>query len=167
MPKRAKWRRPLDGDGFGREDLGTWGLGDWEAWRMLSLVTPSPRHPVTPSPRHPVTPSPRHPVTPLPRYPVTPLPPFAAHPYTGLHHRLLDNRKGMTALSSQRKPNEATQMNNKSITPNPQQPVDRVPTGQLPSALAELSEATLEGANVLPGIGHDSPCRCSWDGDDE
>jgi bacteriocin leader peptide (microcyclamide/patellamide family) len=73
----------------------------------------------------------------------------------------------MTALSSQRKPNEATQMNNKSITPNPQQPVDRVPTGQLPSALAELSEATLEGANVLPGIGHDSPCRCSWDGDDE
>jgi bacteriocin leader peptide (microcyclamide/patellamide family) len=134
---------------------------------MLSLVTPSPRHPVTPSPRHPVTPSPRHPVTPLPRYPVTPLPPFAAHPYTGLHHRLLDNRKGMTALSSQRKPNEATQMNNKSITPNPQQPVDRVPTGQLPSALAELSEATLEGANVLPGIGHDSPCRCSWDGDDE
>ena len=47
-------------------------------------------------------------------------------------------------------------MNNKSITPNPQQPVDRVPTGQLPSALAELSEAALESAaGVLPegGVG--------------
>jgi bacteriocin leader peptide (microcyclamide/patellamide family) len=40
-------------------------------------------------------------------------------------------------------------MNNKSITPNPQQPVDRVPTGQLPSALAELSEAALS-SGVLP-----------------
>ena len=61
-------------------------------------------------------------------------------------------------------------MNNKSITPNPQQPVDRVPTGQLPSALAELSEATLEGTNVLPGSFScfgDSGCFCSWDGDDE
>jgi bacteriocin leader peptide (microcyclamide/patellamide family) len=60
-------------------------------------------------------------------------------------------------------------MNNKSITPNPQQPVDRVPTGQLPSALAELSEAQLDG-----GIGSSSgpgmcmkPCLCSYDGDDE
>jgi bacteriocin leader peptide (microcyclamide/patellamide family) len=43
-------------------------------------------------------------------------------------------------------------MNNKSITPNPQQPVDRVPTGQLPSALAELSEAALVEANVLPSF---------------
>jgi len=34
-------------------------------------------------------------------------------------------------------------MNNKSITPNPQQPVDRVPTGQLPSALADLGEVAL------------------------
>ncbi len=58
-------------------------------------------------------------------------------------------------------------MNNKSITPNPQQPVDRVPTGQLPSALAELSEATLEGANVLPGGFEFCGCACSWDGDDE
>ena len=62
-------------------------------------------------------------------------------------------------------------MNNKSITPNPQQPVDRVPTGQLPSALAELSEAALS-AGVLPlknpnatdgGVGN----YCSYDGDDE
>jgi bacteriocin leader peptide (microcyclamide/patellamide family) len=41
-------------------------------------------------------------------------------------------------------------MNHKSITPNPQQPVDRVPTGQLPSALAELSEAELSARGVLP-----------------
>ncbi len=41
-------------------------------------------------------------------------------------------------------------MNNKSITPNPQQPVDRIPTGQLPSALAELSEAELSARGVLP-----------------
>jgi bacteriocin leader peptide (microcyclamide/patellamide family) len=159
-------------------DLGTGRLGGLETRRLGGLETRRLGglenvifgHPVTPSPRHPVTPSPRHPVTPLPRYPVTPLPPFAAHPYTGLHHRLLDNRKGMTALSSQRKPNEATQMNNKSITPNPQQPVDRVPTGQLPSALAELSEATLEGANVLPGSSMFEARAlgaCSWDGDDE
>ena len=63
-------------------------------------------------------------------------------------------------------------MNNKSITPNPQQPVDRVPTGQLPSALAELSEAALSGtltSDVLP-LG-DFVCAafgiCSYDGDDE
>ena len=63
-------------------------------------------------------------------------------------------------------------MNNKSISPNPQQPVDRVPTGQLPSALAELSEATLDGAdgNVLPGrkgTGKGTGGQCSYDGDDE
>ncbi|MBD2427271.1 DUF5837 family cyanobactin class RiPP [Phormidium sp. FACHB-1136] len=55
-------------------------------------------------------------------------------------------------------------MNNKSITPNPQQPVDRVPTGQLPSALAELSEVATCGPSNHLGehIG-----RCSYDGDDE
>ena len=68
-------------------------------------------------------------------------------------------------------------MNHKSITPNPQQPVDRVPTGQLPSALAELSEAALESAaGVLSvcGRGRDpqkvldrSDGFCSYDGDDE
>ena len=60
-------------------------------------------------------------------------------------------------------------MNNKSITPNPQQPVDRVPTGQLPSALAELSEAALS-AGVLPGDGQFRGWfdeYCSYDGDDE
>ena len=43
-------------------------------------------------------------------------------------------------------------MNKKTITPNPQQPVDRVPTGQLPTALAELSEDALGcgSAHVLP-----------------
>ena len=61
-------------------------------------------------------------------------------------------------------------MNNKSISPNPQQPVDRVPAGQLPSALAELSEAELSaGAGaVLPvGIGLNRLGGCSYDGDDE
>jgi bacteriocin leader peptide (microcyclamide/patellamide family) len=62
-------------------------------------------------------------------------------------------------------------MNNKSITPNPQQPVDRVPTGQLPSALAELSEAALESAaGVLPmssWCGCMGRNTCSYDGDDE
>ena len=78
-------------------------------------------------------------------------------------------------------------MNNKSISPNPQQPVDRVPAGQLPSALAELSEAELS-AGVLPGLMTDGElggkkykgmsnemryelnnnrCVCSYDGDDE
>ena len=57
-------------------------------------------------------------------------------------------------------------MNNKSITPNPQQPVDRVPTGQLPSALAELSEAALS-AEVLPQRRGQTHGYCSYDGDDE
>ena len=109
---------------------------------------------------------------PLPLLPLSqsPLPPFAAPPYTGPCHRLLDNRKRLTASSGQIvNLNEETQMNNKSITPNPQQPVDRVPTGQLPSALAELSEAALESAaGVLPL----TSCAvaipwCSYDGDDE
>ena len=60
-------------------------------------------------------------------------------------------------------------MNNKSITPNPQQPVDRVPTGQLPSALAELSEAELSaGAGAVLPVGICSEMiACSYDGDDE
>jgi bacteriocin leader peptide (microcyclamide/patellamide family) len=61
-------------------------------------------------------------------------------------------------------------MNNKSITPNPQQPVDRVPTGQLPSALAELSEAELSARGVLPLAADFAMCPClfcSYDGDDE
>jgi bacteriocin leader peptide (microcyclamide/patellamide family) len=63
-------------------------------------------------------------------------------------------------------------MNHKSIAPNPQQPVDRVPTGQLPSALAELSEAELS-EGVLPlstsmkHRGREEGRRCSYDGDDE
>jgi bacteriocin leader peptide (microcyclamide/patellamide family) len=56
-------------------------------------------------------------------------------------------------------------MNNKSISPNLQQPVDRVPTGQLPSALAELSEEAL-GLHVLP-LYDDIMCKCSYAGDDE
>ncbi|MFO7032067.1 microcyclamide/patellamide family RiPP, partial [Limnospira fusiformis CCALA 023] len=40
-------------------------------------------------------------------------------------------------------------MNKKNISPNPQQPVDRVPTGQLPSALAELSEEAIGSLEAL------------------
>jgi bacteriocin leader peptide (microcyclamide/patellamide family) len=61
-------------------------------------------------------------------------------------------------------------MNNKSITPNPQQPVDRVPTGQLPSALAELSEAELSDCQVRISYQVPGACTkvfCSFDGDDE
>ena len=73
---------------------------------------------------------------------------------------------------SQINPSQATEippMNNKSISPNLQQPVDRVPTGQLPSALAELSEAQLDGgigSSAGPGMCM-QPCLCSYDGDDE
>ena len=61
---------------------------------------------------------------------------------------LLSGLKSFCSEPNQPKPaTEIPPMNNKSISPNPQQPVDRVPTGQLPSALAELSEATLVDAN--------------------
>jgi bacteriocin leader peptide (microcyclamide/patellamide family) len=65
-------------------------------------------------------------------------------------------------------------MNKKNITPNPTQPVDRIPTGQLPSALAELSEDTLSGHGVLPSVTvvggiagglYCVPRVCSYDGD--
>ena len=62
-------------------------------------------------------------------------------------------------------------MNKKNITPNPQQPVDRVPTGQLPTLLAELEEATLSGTHTLPTkVGtRSSSCFmfCSYDGEDD
>jgi bacteriocin leader peptide (microcyclamide/patellamide family) len=56
-------------------------------------------------------------------------------------------------------------MNKKNISPNPQQPIDRVPTGQLPSALAELSEESL-GSQALACC-REIAGRCSYDGDDE
>ncbi|MCW6035565.1 DUF5837 family protein [Spirulina subsalsa FACHB-351] len=61
-------------------------------------------------------------------------------------------------------------MDKKNITPNPQQPVDRVPSGQLPSALAELSEEAI-GSLALPAEGPAGMCSCrcvcSYEGDDE
>ncbi|MEM9214510.1 MAG: DUF5837 family cyanobactin class RiPP [Cyanobacteria bacterium P01_F01_bin.150] len=60
-------------------------------------------------------------------------------------------------------------MNKKTITPNPKKPVARIPTGQLPSELLELSEDTLSGAGVRPA--NQGACsnqqQCSFDGDDE
>ncbi|NER34299.1 MAG: microcyclamide/patellamide family RiPP [Oscillatoria sp. SIO1A7] len=60
-------------------------------------------------------------------------------------------------------------MDKKNISPNPQQPVDRVPSGQLPSALAELSEEALAGGAFGPLKQNcsDSYCACSFDGDEE
>ncbi len=57
-------------------------------------------------------------------------------------------------------------MNKKKITPNPQQPVDRVTTGKLPNLLAELEEASLSGTQTLPQMIGGCIC-CSYDGEDE
>ncbi|NER80831.1 MAG: microcyclamide/patellamide family RiPP [Leptolyngbya sp. SIO1D8] len=60
-------------------------------------------------------------------------------------------------------------MNKKNIFPNLQKPVDRVSTGQLPSALAELTEETLSGTYVLPSVleYRFSGGACSYSGDNE
>ncbi|MEA5420815.1 DUF5837 family cyanobactin class RiPP [Spirulina sp. CCNP1310] len=62
-------------------------------------------------------------------------------------------------------------MNKKNISPNPQQPVDRVPTGQLPTALAELSEESLGSQAQASWIDYDTKQQmsftCSYDGEDE
>ena len=83
---------------------------------------------------------------------------------------LLSGLKSFCSEPNQPKPaTEIPPMNNKSISPNLLQPVDRVPTGQLPSALAELSEAQLDGgigSSAGPGMCM-KPCLCSYDGDDE
>lgn len=42
-------------------------------------------------------------------------------------------------------------MNKKSIVPNLTQPIHRIPTGQWPNILAELSEDTLKDSSVFPG----------------
>ncbi|MDT9180894.1 MAG: DUF5837 family protein [Limnospira sp. PMC 1291.21] len=57
-------------------------------------------------------------------------------------------------------------MDKKNISPNPLQPIDRVPSGQLPSALAELSEEAI-GSLALASAGTCGVCRCSYEGDDE
>jgi bacteriocin leader peptide (microcyclamide/patellamide family) len=64
-------------------------------------------------------------------------------------------------------------MNPKTLAPQLQPPVERVPTGQLPSALAELSEAALNVEDILvsflnsDGLIEPWYCSCSYDGDDE
>ncbi|MDT9200429.1 MULTISPECIES: DUF5837 family cyanobactin class RiPP [Limnospira] len=58
-------------------------------------------------------------------------------------------------------------MNKKNISPNPQQPVDRVPTGQLPSALAELSEEAIGSQISSLAVHGQCRSRCSYEGDDE
>ncbi|CDM96178.1 DUF5837 family cyanobactin class RiPP [Limnospira indica] len=58
-------------------------------------------------------------------------------------------------------------MNKKNISPNPLQPIDRVPTGQLPSALAELSEEAIGSQAQAASIRLPDPSFCSYEGDDE
>ncbi|MDY6784466.1 MAG: DUF5837 family cyanobactin class RiPP [Cyanobacteriota bacterium] len=61
-------------------------------------------------------------------------------------------------------------MNKKTISPNPQQPVERKPAGQLPTALAELAEAALSDAALPADFQHQvvlGMCLCSYDGDDD
>ena len=62
-------------------------------------------------------------------------------------------------------------MNQKNISPNPQQPVDRQPTGKLPNLLAELEEASLSSTFVMPaksmGDLFFGCAMCSYDGEDE
>ena len=59
-------------------------------------------------------------------------------------------------------------MDQKNISPNPQQPVDRQPTGKLPNLLAELEEASLSSASVVIPQSLSHPIlECSYDGEDE
>jgi len=84
---------------------------------------------------------------------------------------LLSGLKSFCSEPNQPKPaTEIPPMNNKSITPSFQQPVVRFASGQLPSALAELSEAVLS-SDVLPlsrwsGDPRDG-AACSYDGSDD
>jgi bacteriocin leader peptide (microcyclamide/patellamide family) len=76
-------------------------------------------------------------------------------------------------------------MNNQNLMPNQAQPIDRITTGQLPSALSELSEEMLQGTDFgadvtasacypcMPSFDSEvtasiGPCvfMCSFDGDD-
>lgn len=59
-------------------------------------------------------------------------------------------------------------MNNQNLMPNQAQPIDRITTGQLPSALAELSEEMLQGTDFgaeVAAAGFPIPCMCSFDGE--
>jgi bacteriocin leader peptide (microcyclamide/patellamide family) len=60
-------------------------------------------------------------------------------------------------------------MNNQNLMPNQAQPIDRITTGQLSSALTELSEEMLQGtdfgAEVTAAFAC-VPCAPSFDGDD-
>ena len=61
-------------------------------------------------------------------------------------------------------------MNKKNITPNPQQPINRVTTGKLPNLLAELQEASLSGTHTLPQYSklEEATCIfCSYEGEEE
>ncbi|MGB3536036.1 MAG: DUF5837 family cyanobactin class RiPP [Microcoleaceae cyanobacterium] len=61
-------------------------------------------------------------------------------------------------------------MDKKNITPEQNQPINRITNGQLPTELAELSEEILQDEAFAPVLeAHGGGCfmgRCSFDGDD-
>ncbi|MGB3532852.1 MAG: DUF5837 family cyanobactin class RiPP [Microcoleaceae cyanobacterium] len=63
-------------------------------------------------------------------------------------------------------------MEKKNITPEQNQPINRITNGQLPDVLAELSEEILQDESFAPALeAHDADggpagCWCSFDGDD-
>ncbi len=62
-------------------------------------------------------------------------------------------------------------MDKKNITPEQNQPINRITSGQLPTELAELSEEILQDESFAPalealGIGICGRGICSFDGDD-
>ncbi|NET65394.1 MAG: microcyclamide/patellamide family RiPP [Moorea sp. SIO1G6] len=62
-------------------------------------------------------------------------------------------------------------MDKKNITPEQNQPINRITSGQLPAELAELSEEVLQDESFAPALEPLSStpgrgCWCSFDGDD-
>ncbi|NET65391.1 MAG: microcyclamide/patellamide family RiPP [Moorea sp. SIO1G6] len=62
-------------------------------------------------------------------------------------------------------------MDKKNITPEQNQPINRITSGQLPAELAELSEEVLQDESFAPGLeahrmSDDTGPWCSYDGDD-
>ena len=66
-------------------------------------------------------------------------------------------------------PGEKNLMDKKNITPEQNQPINRITSGQLPAELAELSEEILQDEAFSPALSAllvGTPCGCSYDGDD-
>ncbi|NET65393.1 MAG: microcyclamide/patellamide family RiPP [Moorea sp. SIO1G6] len=64
-------------------------------------------------------------------------------------------------------------MDKKNITPEQNQPINRITSGQLPAELAELSEEVLQDESFAPALAPfdfiseaRKKCLCSFDGDE-